>query len=134
MCAGCLVPLLAPILAWLGLPVPMLPSGPMRYILALLATYRMVQMLGLDDGPFGLFFWLREKIGVYDRGANGQPRRSFARMFACPHCLGMIFGFLNAYFVLWPGLDGDLMLVIFGLAGGFSLLQELIHGPREGWG
>jgi len=134
MCAGCLVPFLAPILAWLGLPVPLLPAGPLRYVLAVLATYRMVQMVGLDDGPFGLFLWLREKIGVYDRGPNGEPKRAIARPLACPHCLGMIIALLNGYLVLWPALDGDILLVVFGLAGAFSSLQEWLHGPREGWG
>lgn len=134
MCAGCLMPFLAPILAWLGLPVPLLPSGALRYVLAALATYRMVQMAGLDDGPFGLFLWLRERLGVYDRGENGEPKRAVARMVGCPHCLGMIFAFLNGYFALWPALDGDLLLVVFGIAGAQALLQELVHGPRGGWG
>lgn len=133
MCAGCSVPFLVPLLAWLGLPVPLLPSGPLRYVLAALATYRMVQMVGLDDGPFGVFFWLRERVGVYDRGPNGEPKRPWARPLACPHCLGMVLACLNGFFVLWPTLDGDLMLVLFGIAGAFSVLQEVIHGPREGW-
>jgi len=134
MCAGCLTPFLAPLLAWLGLPVPLLPAGPLRYVLAALAIYRLVQMAGLDDGPFGVFLWLRERLGVYDRGPNGQPKRMLARTLACPYCLGMLFAFLNGYLLLWPTLDGELFLVIVGLAGAQAVLQELIHGSREGWG
>ena len=134
MCFGCLTPLIMPLLTWLGLSVPTFLSTNARYIFAILATYRMVMMVGLDDGPFGLFFWLRERVGVYDRGPNGEPKRPWARSLACPHCLGMVFALLNGYFVLWPGVDGDVMLLLFGIAGAFTVVQELIHGPREGWG
>lgn len=133
MCMGCIAPLLAPLLLWLGLPVPNLIAGPWRYILAIFATYRAVQMVGLDDGPFGLFLWIRERLGVYDRGEDGKPRRAIARSLSCPHCIGMWLALLNCYFVLWPKLEGDLLLIIFGLAGACSLLHELVHGPREGW-
>ena len=134
MCFGGLAPWLAPILAWLGLPVPLLPSGTLRYILAALACYRMVQAVGLDDGVFGAMLWIRERAGAYDRGSNGQPRRALGRMLACPYCLGSVFGFLNACLALWPSLEGDLLLVVFGIAGAQALLREIIHGPREGWG
>jgi len=133
MCIPCLFPWLAALLAKLGLEAPTLPYGAVRYWLGALACYRLVMLIGLDDGPFGMFLWLRIKAGRYDLGTNGQPRRALGRLLACPYCLGIWAASMVILLALWPSLVGDVILFAFALAGAQALLQEWQHGPREGW-
>lgn len=133
MCFPCVSPLVAAILAMLGLPYPILPEGGLRYVLGVLAVYRLVMMIGLDDGPFNLLLRFRTWAGVYDLGPNGQPRRGGGRFLACPYCVGVLVAAVVTFLVLWPTFGGDILLIAYGLAGAQAVLQERLHGAREGW-
>lgn len=84
-------------------------------ILAILAVYRIAQLITLDDGPFKVFDRLRRFFG------RRSQLRELAELFHCPYCLGM-----------W--LAGGLTLVMqpdqpilwwMAVAGGQALLEEL---------
>ena len=125
MCVPCALPWLAAFLAKYGLDDPWLPAGIIRYILAAFATYRLVDNIRRDEGPFGITEWFRKIIGCYDYGTNGLPKRFFARMIMCPHCTGMLCATLFGMLALYPNFTGDVIMTIFGVAGFQSLLHTL---------
>lgn len=131
MCVPCALPWFAALLARLGLAYPLFPTGGVRYALAALAIYRLVMLVCTDDGPFDVFLRIRERAGVYDRGADGQPTRALGRLLACPYCVGMWWATVIGMLALWPSLIGDVLIVIYGLAGAQALIQDRIYGGRD---
>ena len=93
----------------------------MRYALAALAIYRLVMLVCTDDGPFDVFLRIRERAGVYDRGADGQPTRALGRLLACPYCVGMWWATVIGMLALWPSLIGRLIVIMPG--GARALLR-----------
>ena len=108
---------------------------PVRLIVAGLAAYRLAQLVVYDEGPgvrvsgrwVGVFLWLRLRMGVYDMGANGQPRTLRGRLFACPYCVGVYASAVCAGLVLlaWPVTD--VIMSIVAVAG----LQSAIQAATE---
>jgi hypothetical protein len=101
----------------------------LRWALAALATYRLVQMLGLDDGPWDVFHRLREAVGGYRLGPQLIPTSWLGYLVRCPYCMGLYLAPLCAAACIWPTLPGDLLLGSLALAGAQALLQ----GKRTGW-
>ena len=86
----------------------------LRILLAVLACYRLAQLIAVDDGPWDIFVRLRSiRIGVLHR------------LFGCPYCLGVWFAALMGLLLCWQNSVGDMVLLILGIAGGQTLLQTL---------
>ena len=82
----------------------------LRFLIAVLATYRLAYMLAREDGPFDLFSTWREKVGQsawYGRGFHCVLCMSF--WIALPAAL-VAFGLSG--FLAWFGVAGG-VLVIF---------------------
>lgn len=126
MCIPCLAPWLAAILAWFGLSEWNSPYAGIRFILAAFATYRLVDYLVIDDGPFGLHRWLRAKLGVYDLDAEGKAKTVLGRAMGCAHCVGLGVALITALMALSPHPVCDILLTLFGLAG----IQSALHSWR----
>lgn len=92
-------------------------TQPERLILAALATYRLAQLVAIDDGPGDVFRRLRGRF------VGG----TVASLIHCPYCVGVYAAAVCGLLVLWPTRVGDVILVIFGLAGAQAWLQ----GPRD---
>ena len=101
----------------------------LRWLLGALATYRLVQMLGLDDGPWDVFQIIRERLGAYRLGEQLVPLSWWGYLVRCPYCLGLYLAPLCAAACIWPTRVGDLLLGSLALAGAQALLQ----GKRKGW-
>lgn len=101
----------------------------LRWLLAALACYRLVQMIGLDDGPWDVFDRIREALGGYALGPNLTPESWWGYTVRCPYCIGLYVAPLCAAACVWPTLIGDLLLGSLALAGA----QALLHGKRTGW-
>lgn len=98
----------------------------LRITLAAFATYRVAQLVTLDEGPFSIFENLRTAAGVYDRGPNGEPISIQGRMFGCPYCIGLYVALPGGILAMRQSLIGDAILLWLGLAGIAAYLQ----GPR----
>lgn len=98
-----------------------------RLALAMLAAYRVTQLVVYDEGPWSLFLRLRMRMGVYDRRANGEAKTLKGRLFACPYCMGMYVSCLMAIPVLLPGWLSDLVLIASGVAGAQAVLETLLR-------
>jgi hypothetical protein len=92
----------------------------LRLILAALATYRLAQLVAIDDGPGGVFRRLRAWAVTGFWGG----------LVHCPYCVQVYAAVACAFLALWPSGVGDLALTICGIAGGAAWLQ----GPRDAEG
>lgn len=98
-------------------------------VLAVLATYRMSQLVAYDDGPFDLLARVR---GLTAYAPNGKPRtgaiwHSLAGLVSCPYCLGVWFSGVFTL-VAGRGLAMDIWTAILfwlAVAGGQCFLQSL---------
>ena len=96
-----------------------------RFVLALLAVYRLAQLVALDDGPGAVFHRLRSFFGERAAGAEmGSFRWSLAELVNCPYCLGVWFSAMIA-FALYPANPVDYVLYVLALAGAQALLQAI---------
>lgn len=96
-----------------------------RLILAALASFRLTQIVVFDEGPWSIFQNFRVRVGVYDLARNGEPATLWGRLFACPYCVGVYVSAFCAVCVLFPGIVGDVLLVVFGIMGAQAFLQAM---------
>ena len=107
-------------------------------VLAILATYRLAQLVALDDGPFDCFVFLRDlTVYSYKNKQRYLKRRgpvwhSLEELVNCPYCLGVWFAGLMTVVIaqieplnIWTGL-----LIWLGIAGGQCALQSITDKSR----
>ena len=107
-----------------------------RLALAVLACYRLAQLLPTDDGPGEVFKRTRESLGRRAARAQGSGRhvllwRNLAEFARCPYCIGAWAALLCAALLLWPSTPGDLFLAWWGIAGGQTALEIQVSGAAE---
>lgn len=84
--------------------------------LAILATYRVSRMMALEDGPFDVFSWLRDKV---------SQRSWIGRGLACTLCLSFWLAWLSAS--LLPHLSwSEYLLASLGIAGGVVVIHKVV--------
>ena len=100
-----------------------------RFILSVLATYRLSEMLVKDDGPFLLIAHLRSfvirKSADEQKYSNGYAWQSAEELFNCAHCMGV---WVAAFFSLllgWNSRLGNIIILILSMAGLQSFIQRL---------
>ena len=105
------------------------------FVLAVLATYRLAQLVALDDGPLDCFVTLRSLMVYSHKGKRreGAVWKSLEDLVNCPYCLGVWFAGLMTLLVVqrvpmdpWTGL-----LFWLGVAGGQCALQSSTDVSRR---
>lgn len=91
----------------------------LRFVIAILAVYRVSHMVALEDGPWDAFTELRERIG---------QRTWFGRGFHCVLCISWWLALPAAiaivprepafWLLLWPAVAGGVLLL--HKAGGYK--------------
>jgi len=100
-----------------------------RFILAILATYRLAQLISFDDGPFFVFTRIREwsdrqaKI-EQDDGIKRGPMSSLTDGLHCPYCIGVWAATLCIILMTFPTKVGDIFLTWLALAGGQHIIER----------
>ena len=92
-------------------------SAWLRFVLAVLATWRITHLLANEDGPAALLARLRERLGG---GLAG-------RLMDCFHCLSFWVAAPLAFFV--SGNPLELLLTWLALSGGACLLERFGQEP-----
>jgi hypothetical protein len=87
----------------------------LRALLAILGTYRVAELMAVDDGPFRMF--LRFRVWC------ARKSKELSRLVACPWCVGIYIGLALSALVLWPTVLGDAILVVLGVIGGAAFLE-----------
>jgi len=92
---------------------------PFRFVVAVLATWRVAHLVAREDGPFDVIVRLRTR-------ANDSI---IGRLMDCPHCVGL---WVAMPFACWLiATPGQFVVAWLGIAGGASLAERLTeHGPR----
>jgi hypothetical protein len=88
-----------------------------RFVLAVLATWRLTHLLASEDGPADLIFKLRVKL---DQSLAG-------RLMDCFNCLSLWIAAATALFVSHSGLEW--LLAWLAVSGGACLLERLVKQP-----
>lgn len=96
-----------------------------QIFLAVLATYRIASMLATEEGAFGIFAAIRERI-------DPEQTTWLGRGLNCPLCIGFWVALAFAAILTCPALPDfifwrDLMLNWFAIAGGQALLYQAIE-------
>jgi hypothetical protein len=107
-----------------------------RLVLAVLATYRLAQLLSFEAGPFNVFGKIRHWL--VDQSIRSIKSRkqtahkiwnTLAQGAECPYCCGVWFAAVTAGMALW-GEWLTVPLAWLAIAGGQCLLQEFMEGNR----
>jgi len=101
----------------------------LRFILAILATYRLAQFISYDDGPLFIFARLRKWA---DRQAKIEQDNSIKRGWMqsltgglnCPFCIGVWAAAVCAVLVTFPNKLGDIFLTWLAIAGGQAIIER----------
>lgn len=94
-----------------------------RFAIAVLACYRIAQLVTLDDGPGDCLLTARATLGGYDLGEDGRPETSLGRGIICPHCVGVWVAAVLAVTLFPLGLMTPVYWL--AIAGGQSFLQSV---------
>lgn len=124
-----------------------------RFILAILATYRLTQLVVFDDGPLFVFTRLREWSDREARikqdeilAVHRLTREEFNQLspikaneiskqwrgvsqsitdgLHCPYCVGIWAAALCTILVTFPTKLGDIFLTCLAIAGGQAILER----------
>lgn len=102
----------------------MLDSPWLRFVLAVLATWRVAHLVSNEDGPWDVIVRLRRRAG---HGMLG-------RLMDCPYCVGLWAAALFAL-AMTPSLAAwtpwEWLLAWWGVAGGAAVLEKGIGRTRE---
>ncbi len=93
----------------------------LRFLVAVLATWRVAHLVAREDGPFDLVVKLRARAG---HGVLG-------RLMDCPHCVGLWVAMPMAWWLAASPLEW--IVAWLGIAGGASLAEHAIdrQPPHE---
>jgi len=91
-----------------------------RFVLALLATWRVTHLLASEDGPADIIFRIRASMG----------QSIFGKLMDCFNCLSLWIAALAAIFVSRGWLEW--ILCWLALSGGACLLERIGKRPAEG--
>lgn len=95
----------------------------LRIILCILSSYRITELISLDDGPFGIFRKFRKFLGK--RGSKGELNYQLAILITCPFCLGIWISSVMSLLIFFPTVIGDIFLIVMSISGGQTVLESL---------
>jgi hypothetical protein len=91
----------------------------MRFVVAILATWRVAHLLAREDGPGNIVVRVRARLG-------GGP---LGRAMDCFHCLSFWVAAPIAFFVASVTAPVELVLTCLALSGAACLLERFGHEP-----
>jgi len=101
----------------------------MDFLILALATFRISSLIAGEEGPFGLFDWLRSLIGVKrDDAGKTYGTNSFTSGLTCLWCNSIWVGlpFMVAY--AWQNEMTVLVSYPFALSSVVMIIERWTHG------
>lgn len=102
-------------------------SFTLRLILCVLASFRIAQLIALDDGPIYIFDAIRRLFGRMAAGEYHSFKTSLADLFHCPYCVGIWSSALMIVLLVYPTVVGDIILLWLGISGAQAWLQGIVE-------
>lgn len=118
----------------------LLSMSPFHFIILMLATFRITRLIVMDH----ITLWLRDLCMIVSAGVDPVTglsfivrtkrvkgiRRSIGDLFGCQWCMGIWVAFLALVLYVsamaYAFVAGWILLIIFALAGGASLVQTVV--------
>lgn len=96
----------------------------MHFILACFATFRLAELVTVDDGPVDVFRRARIEAGCYDMDEQGRVQTGIGRLLVCPWCVGVWVAGIASVFIPTQR-KRDKFAWWLAIAGGQALLQSI---------
>lgn len=103
-----------------------------QLLIAILATYRLAHFLPQDEGPFFIFTRIRNYTATKAMNENNELGfwTNIDNGINCAYCCGLYTAMFVVLVVLWQNYYGNILLLIFAVAGGQTLLQKVSDDER----
>lgn len=102
----------------------MMLTDTFRIILAILATYRISNLIALDNGPFDIIRVTRSYIGR--KAAIGSAAwKTLAGLTRCPLCLGIWVSIIATITLYCNNMVIDFIMITLAIAGGQSVIYMI---------
>lgn len=92
----------------------------MLELFSVLFVYRAIILLQEDDGPYGIFDKLRQRIAP-----EGSEETGLAKLYGCPWCLSVWIAIGPAVYIsrdIW-----QFFIYMLGLSGGAMILKTVVR-------
>lgn len=100
----------------------------LELIIASLATWRIAYMVTAEEGPFGVFFYLKNALGAYDFGEDGKPLTWHGRGIVCIYCVSVWIALFCSLPIIARWELGWLSLAVpFAVSAGALYLHRLVR-------
>lgn len=96
------------------------------FLILVLASWRIANLLTAEEGPFEIFPKLRSRLGVkYDKFSIAYGKSEIGKVFACIWCLSVwVGGAITILYSLYPKSTIKLIGYPFGLSAGIVVLHK----------
>jgi hypothetical protein len=97
----------------------------LRLLLAVLSTYRLAQLIAVDNGPYDIFLGIRAFFGR--RATINGSLRAIALLVSCPYCMGIWISPFCAALAISDNYVADVILIVLGIAGAQTALESFTN-------
>lgn len=109
-----------------------MPSA-LDFCVLALATWRLAHFLVVEEGPFGVARWLRERAGIEhdpdSRQPVGYPANTVAQALGCVWCLS--FWTAVPMLALWTWGPGLIPVLVLALSGAAVVIEVTVGRLRQ---
>ena len=99
-----------------------------RFFMLVLVSYRVSEIISVDDGPYDIF--LRLRVGSARMAVQGSNFwRNVSNLLHCPFCVGIWISFIISPFYFIRGTFMDFIFLAIAIAGAQCFMEGL-H-PRK---
>lgn len=100
----------------------------LEIVIAVMTTYRVAQLIVVDDGPYGVFDrvrrWLGRKGAQAQRDEKWTIWRNLAELVHCPYCVGVWIA-AGVTWALGPADATEFIVIALAIAGGQAFLEAM---------
>ena len=93
----------------------------MKLLLVTVAVYRISHMIAIEDGPFNVFYRIRE----YVRKKFGADHWVYEG-FNCPLCISFWLAMVGAW-IMVPALISEFVILWLGMAGAILVIHRFLY-------
>ena len=102
-------------------------SDEIRILLLAFATYRIAELISVDEGPYDIFERIRSffKVRAMASGKQSGFMMNVAKLLECPFCVGIWISIAAGFVYLWYNPVADFITIIFAIAGIQAFLENI---------
>lgn len=94
----------------------------LEFLILVLATFRITEMIVVDEGPFDMF--VRWRAFLVRNAHKSKLNETLAKLFDCKFCMGI---WVSLLVVLMTNYGLGLLVFIFAIAGAQSVILQFLE-------